>query len=234
MNTEKSGDLMEAPYNWNKLYRIGGIAAFVVVSIIPIQIIIFVLFPLPETAKGFIDLFHENWMIGLLSLDFLYYINNALLALVYLGLFASLRKVDFAIALIALVIGLIGIASYYASTVGFEMLSISNQYYVTDSEDLKQQLLAVGHGLIARYKGTAFDVYYVLNAITLLMISWVMFKSKSYSRATATWGVISGIFMIIPSTAGTIGLIFSLISLIPWIIFSILIGKKLLSKVDGL
>jgi len=44
----------------------------------------------------------------LLSLDFLYYINNALLAPVYLGLFASLRKVDFANMLIAVITGSIG------------------------------------------------------------------------------------------------------------------------------
>ena len=130
--------------------------------------------------------------------------------------------------LIATAIGLTGIAVYYVSSVGFEMLSISKQYYSTDSIELKQQLLSVGHGLLARYKGTAFDVYYVLNAITLLLISITMYQSKDFGKSTATWGLIAGIFMIIPSTAGTIGLIFSLISLIPWIVFSVLIGRKLI------
>lgn len=216
-------------YNWAKLYEIGGIAAFVIVLIIPIQIVIYTVFPPPETTMGFIDLFHENWMIGLLSLDFLYYIDNLLLVLVYLGLFAALRKVDYANMLIAVIIGFIGIAAYYASTVGFEMLSLSKQYYSEGSIEFRQQLLATGHGLIAKYKGTAFDVYYVCNAITLLMISKTMFKSKTFGKATAVWGLIAGIFMMIPSTAGTIGLIFSLISLIPWIVFSIRIGIKLQS-----
>ena len=127
-----------------------------------------------------------------------------------------------------MIIGFIGIAIYYASTVGFEMLSISKQYYSTDSIESKQQLLSVGHGLIARYKGTAFDVYYVFNAITLLLISITMYKSKDFGKSSATWGLIAGVFMIIPSTAGTLGLIFSLISLIPWIVFSILIGRRLI------
>jgi hypothetical protein len=39
-------------------------------------------------------------------------------------------------------------------------------------------------------------------------------------------GLICGILMMIPSTAGTIGLIFSLASLIPWIIFAIQIAIK--------
>jgi len=164
-----------------------------------------------------------------LSLDFLYYINNALLILVYLGLFAALRKDNYANMLIALVFGFIGIAVYYVSTIGFEMMSLSKQYHSTESIEFRQQLLAIGHGLLGKYKGTAFDVYYVFNTITLLIISKTMYKSNIFSKPTAAWGLIAGIFMIIPSTAGTIGLIFSLISLIPWIIFSILIGRKLLT-----
>jgi len=214
--------------NWEKLYKVGGISALVIVLIIPVQIIIFTLYPPPETTLGFFELFRDNWMMGLLSLDFLYYINNGLLIVVYLGLFASLRKTDFSNMLIAITIGFIGIAIYFVSTVGFEMLSVSKQYYSTDSIESQQQLLSVGHGLIARYKGTAFDVYYVLNAITLLLISTTMYKSKDFGKSTATWGLIAGFFMLIPSTAGTLGLIFSLISLIPWIVFSVLIGRRLI------
>lgn len=225
---DKTEHKLNEELNWNKLYKTGGIAAIVIVLIIPIQVTIFAIFPPPETTIGFFELFNRNWIIGLLSLDFLYYINNGLLILVYLGLFASLRRIDFATMLIALIIGLVGITTYYVSSVGFEMLSVSNQYYATESIEFKQQLLSVGHSLISRYKGTAFDVYYVLNAITLLLISITMYKSTDFGKSAATWGLIAGIFMIIPSTAGTIGLIFSLISLIPWIVFSIMIGKRLI------
>jgi len=89
-------------YNWTKLYRISGTSAFVIVLIIPIQILIFAIFPPPESTLGFIELFHQNWVLGLLSLDFLYYINNLLLAFVYLGLFEVLRKADYANMLILL------------------------------------------------------------------------------------------------------------------------------------
>jgi len=220
-------------YNWEKLYRIGGFAAFCIVFLIPVQIITFVVFPPPSTTMGFFELLHENWFLGLLSLDLLYYINNGLLILVYLGLFAALRKVDFANILIATVIGFVGIAVYYVSSVGFEMLSVSNHFYSAISEETQQQMLAVGHGLMARYKGTAFDVYYVFNAITLLMISLTMFKAKHFKKSCAIWGLAAGILMLIPSTAGTIGLIFSLASLVPWVVFSILIGRRLLQLSDN-
>jgi hypothetical protein len=107
---------MDKEYNWNKLFKIAGLAALTIVLIIPLQIVVFLMFPPPEDSLGFIELFHENWLLGLLSLDFLYYINNALLAIFYIGLFGSMKDTDFTYMLIALIIGLIGIASYYAST----------------------------------------------------------------------------------------------------------------------
>lgn len=219
---------MNTDFNWKKLYKIAGISALVIVLIIPVQVVIFSVFPPPEDSISFIQLFHDNWLLGLLSLDLLYYFNNGFLVVFYLGLFASMRKVDFSGMLIALVLGFIGIAIYYVSSIGFEMLAVSKQYFQTDSIELKQQLIAIGHGLILRYKGTAFDVYYVFNAIALILIAKTMFKSVEFGKTAAIWGLIAGIFMIIPSTAGTIGLIFSLISLIPWIVFSVIVGRKML------
>ncbi len=219
---------MNTDFNWKKLYKVAGISALVIVLIIPVQVVIFSVFPPPEDSIGFIQLFHDNWLLGLLSLDLLYYFNNGFLVVFYLGLFASMRKVDFSGMLIALVLGFIGIAIYYVSSIGFEMLAVSKQYFQTDSIELKQQLIAIGHGLILRYKGTAFDVYYVFNAIALILIAKTMFKSVEFGKTAAIWGLIAGIFMIIPSTAGTIGLIFSLISLIPWIVFSVIVGRKML------
>lgn len=219
---------MNTDFNWKKLYKVAGISALVIVLIIPVQVVIFSVFPPPEDSISFIQLFHDNWLLGLLSLDLLYYFNNGFLVVFYLGLFASMRKVDFSGMLIALVLGFIGIAIYYVSSIGFEMLAVSKQYFQTDSIELKQQLIAIGHGLILRYKGTAFDVYYVFNAIALILIAKTMFKSVEFGKTAAIWGLIAGIFMIIPSTAGTIGLIFSLISLIPWIVFSVIVGRKML------
>lgn len=215
-------------YNWQKLYKIGGFSAILIVLLIPIQIIVFVLYPPPTSAVDFFDLFNRNWLLGLLSLDLLYIVNNTLIMLVYLGLFAVLRTADFSLMILSITIGFVGVSAYFSSNTCFEMLSLSNQFQNTDSVEVKQQLLASGNSMLAVYRGTAFDVYYVLNAIALLIISKVMFSDGAFSRSTALWGLISGIFMIIPSTAGLVGLIFSLISLIPWTVFSILVAIRLL------
>ncbi|MHB9054762.1 MAG: hypothetical protein ACYC2P_01235 [Paludibacteraceae bacterium] len=128
---------------------------------------------------------------------------------------------------IALILGLIGIATYYASSVAFEMFSLSKPYGIAETPELKLQCLTSGQIMLVTYKEKAFDVYYVLNAINLLIISKVMFQDDTFSKSTAVWGLISGILMLIPTTAVTIGLTFGIASLIPWTVFSILIAKRL-------
>jgi hypothetical protein len=225
---EHSDSSMIPEKDWKGLLKAGGIMAFAVIGLIPIQMIVFILFPPPETALEFINLFQENWFIGMLSLDLLYIINNTFLIIVYLGLFAALRKTDFSLIVIAITLGLLGIASYFASTVIFEMQIISNRYFMSEEAGNRSQLLAAAETLLANYKGTAFVVYYMLNGATLLLISRIMLKDRTFSRATAIWGLISGLLMLVPSTFGTIGLIFSIASLVPWIVFSVLFGSRLL------
>lgn len=211
---------------WNDILKVGGIASLIIVSLIPFQLFIFTVWPPPENALDFFALFQKNWFLGLLSLDLLYIISDALLILVYLGLFASLKHINLSYMIIAIVIGFIGIGAYFASSAAFEMLSLSRQYAIAVNEAQRQQFLAAGEAMLAIYKGTAFDVYYILNAITLLIISFVMLRDNTFSKATAISGLISGVLMTIPTTAGMIGAIFGIASLIPWIVFSVLIALR--------
>lgn len=78
--------------NFQPLYRIAQFLAVAMLIIIPLQIIIFVISPPPDTVKGFFELFHQNLFLGLLSLDFLYLFNNVILVLIYLALFVLLYR----------------------------------------------------------------------------------------------------------------------------------------------
>ena len=130
--------------------------------------------------------------------------------------------------LVALIFGIVGIAAYFASNTAFEMLSLSNQYAAATTEAQRSALLIVGQGMLEIYKGTAFDIYYVLNTIVLFIFSPVMLRNKLFSSATAYLGFLAGILMVVPSTAGTLGLYFSLASLVPWAIWLVLVGQRLL------
>lgn len=207
------------------LYRLGGIAALVMLGIMIIQIIVFIIWPPPDTVGGFFALFESNKLLGLLSMDLLYLVNNAILVLIYLALFAALQPAGRTAMTISLVLGLVGICAYFSSNTAFEMLSLSNQYAAATTESQKLISLAAAEGMLATYRGTAFLVYYVLNAIALLILAVVMLKSKFFSKGTAIIGIIAGILMAVPSTAGTAGMVFALASLVPWGIFLVLIAR---------
>ncbi len=213
-----------------RIYKVGGWAAILMLFIMVAQIAIFIAFPPPETAQGFFDLFDKSKILGLLSMDLLYLINNAVLIIIYLALFVSLKETHKTSAFIALAFGLVGIAAYYVSNTSLEMLTVSNQYRLATSAIDRAALLAVGNGLFATYKGTAFTIYYFFNAITLLLFAFAMLRTPFYSKSIGVIGLISGVFMSIPSTFGTIGLIFSLASLVPWAVFLVMITKKFFQK----
>ena len=166
-------------------------------------------------------------LLGLLSMDLLYILNNTILVLIYLALFFALRRSSETAVLIAMLLGTLGVAAYYASNTGFEMLALSGQYAGATSEAQRTALLGAGQALLAIYKGTAFDTYYVLNAAALLIFAVVMLRSKVFSKATGGVGLAAGILMLVPSTAGTLGLIFSLASLVPWAVFSVMVARRL-------
>ncbi|MGB3635443.1 MAG: hypothetical protein WA982_15480 [Rubrobacteraceae bacterium] len=218
---------------WSWLYKIGGVAALIGVALIPVQIVVFAVWPPPTAAVGFFELFELNWLLGLLSLDLLYLLQNVLLVLIYLSLYVALHRINEPLMAIALALGLVGIASYFPSNTAFEMLDLSTRYAGAETEAQRAALLAAGEGMLATYVGTAFDVYYVLNAIALLIIAAVMLQSGVFGRVTAYVGLLAGLLMSIPSTAGTIGLVFALASLLPWAVFSVLVARRLLRLARG-
>ena len=204
--------------NFQPLYRVAQFLALAMLLIIPLQIVIYVIAPPPDTVKGFFELYQQNPFLGLLSLDFLYLFNNMIIIIIYLALFVLLYREKPVTVLLALILGLIGIACYYPSNPAFEMLTLSNQYFQALPEQ-QTIYLAAGEALMAGYTGTTFDVYYVLSTICLLLFAYALIKSHKFKKSVGLWGLASGFFMIVPSSAGVLGMIFSLLSLIPWVVF---------------
>lgn len=226
-------DIETADLRWKSLYKVGGVAALTMLVIMIAQIIIFIVWPPPSTIEGYFTLFQNNWLLGLLSLDLLYIVNIVPLILIFLALYAALKRVNESIVAIGLTFGLVGIAAYFASNTTFEMLSLSNQYAAATTDAQRAMFLAAGQTMLETYKGTAFNVYYVLNAVALLIFFTVMLRSNIFSKATAYVGIVAGVLMIVPSTAGTIGLYFALASLVPWAIWLILFARRLFQLGQG-
>lgn len=212
--------------HWRLLHQTAYRLALVMLTLIPIQIFVFLFSPPPTSVIDFFQLYHDNWFLGLLSLDFLYLFNNAIIAILYLSLFVKLVEERPALIVMGFIIGLIGIACYFPTNPSFEMWTLSRRYF--EANALTQgSFIAAGEGLLAHYTGTAFNVYYVFNAFTLLAFSYAILKSPQFSRATGYWGLTSGVLMSVPSSFGMVGMIFSLLSLVPWMVFIILLLSRL-------
>ena len=81
--------------------------------------------------------------------------------------------------------------------------------------------------MLVTWQGTAFNVSYILSAVALLIVSAVMLRSHLFSKFTAYVGIVAGVLMLVPPTAGMLGLVLSLLSLIPTALWLMLIARRL-------
>jgi hypothetical protein len=215
---------------YSQLFRTAFYATIAMLIIIPLQILVFALTRLPETTVGWFALFRDELPIALFHADLFILVNNILISIIYLAFYHSLKGINKGVMQIGIMLGLIGIAAYISSNKTFELLRLSNEYFKAEDDAARIVIESAGKASLAGWQGTAFDTYYVLNGIALFCVSILMFKSPLYSKATAVLGLLAAFFMIIPSTAGMLGLVFSLLSLIPWYAFSVkfaLVFRKL-------
>jgi len=212
---------------WKQLYRVSGVAALLMVVFIPIQSIVFVVWPPPSTVIGWFTLFWHNGLLGLLDMDLLLIVDQILMGLILLALYAALKRASPSLVVIALTAGLLGIAAYIASSTAFNMLSLSAQYAAATTATQRAMVEASGQATLALWQGRAFDVSYILEGVALLIIAAVMLRSIVFGKVTAYVGFLMGVLMLVPPTVGTIGLVFSLGSLVPLEIWLILIALRL-------
>ena len=83
--------------SWRSLYRLGGMAALIIVALAIVQIIFFVVWPPPgfgsdvSTVMGYFSLLQDNRLLGLFHLDLLLMVDYVLLLLMFLALYVVLR-----------------------------------------------------------------------------------------------------------------------------------------------
>jgi hypothetical protein len=197
---------------WKPLYRVGGAAALMVVLLYLIQIIVFVVSPPPKSVIGFFTLFHKNALLGLLDLDLLSIADYALFVPMFLALYIALRPASPSFMAIPTALGLVGIATYFASNTAFEMLSLSNQYAAATTDAQRSSLIASGQAMLAIYQGTAFYVSYALLAIAPLIISAVMLRSNTFGKVTAYVGIGANVLALGLFVPTMIGIYLSIVS----------------------
>jgi len=213
---------------WGTLYRLGAAAAIGVLVLVPLQMLVFVTTPPPDTVTGWFALFQRNALLGLLDMDLLLIVDQVLIAVMFLALCVALRRANPSWMAIALLLAVAALAAYLASNPAFEMLALSHQYAVATTDAGRTVALAAGQAMVAQWTGSAFSVGYVLGGLAFLIAAAVMLRSHVFGRVTAWVGLVFGVASLVPASAGTVGLVFSLVSLVPMWIWLILIVRRLL------
>lgn len=214
--------------SWKPLFRVGAAATVAVLVLIPIQIVLYVLWPPPSTVPDWFTLFHAHGLIGLIDMDLLLIVDNVLLVLIFLALYAALRDASPALMTLAVTLELVAITTYFSSNTAFEMLSLSKQYAAATTEAQRGVILAAGQAMVTSWKqGSAFNLSYVLGAIATLLTATAMLRSRVFGQVTAYAGLVFGVLSLVPASAGNPGLIFSLVSLVPMWIWLVLIAQRL-------
>jgi hypothetical protein len=180
--------------NYRTLYKLGGIAAWIVAALTVGEVIFFSFFPQPTTVSGWFVLLQSNKVIGLLDFWGLEVLMYSMFALVFLALYFVLREVNSSLMAIALVFALLGIGIFFATNNPFPMLSLSSRYANATTAGERSSLLAAGQAILANTNQRAvggFNMGLFLVYTAGLIVSVVMIRSKSFSRSTAYVGVLA-------------------------------------------
>jgi hypothetical protein len=178
---------------WKELFKIAGWATVLSLVFFPIQIAAFMIKPYPEAITGWFELLRDSPLLGLIDLDLLLVVDQALGILIFLALFAALRKAGRSLMIIGLAIGLISVILFIASNPAFSMLSLSKQYFATAVEAERISLLCAGQAMMATWQGSGFQTSYLLGSVALILISVIMLRSDLFSKATGYLGILANV-----------------------------------------
>jgi len=242
MNSEHDRDkeIPGAPGDLRSLCRIGGIAAFLLIVYSLATIVqMVVLGGQPASAAQAFDLLQHHRVVGLLRLDLPTVVALPLYYLLFLGLYAALRRTNRAQALLSTVLVFAGLTLVLATPTALSLIPLSDKYAAATSDALKTQLLSAGEAIMAAdiWHGTGAILGGVLLQCGAVLICCVMLRGGVFGKATAWLGIVmhgldlahivGGLFMPISGAV----LLANAGSLYP--IWLFLVGRRLLQLATG-
>jgi hypothetical protein len=192
-----------ADSNRNSLYRIGGVAALICALMYVITLGVYIpayrAGPPPATMLEWFTLFQTNPLTGLFFLGLADIVIMILWGPLALAIYDALKQSGKTWARIAISFVFVGMAVYLATNTAFSMLSLSHKYAAAITEAEKTVTLAAGQALISVSEGTGGQ-YTGMPLVWLagLILSVIMLRSKTFSKATA-WVGILGLGLLVAS-----------------------------------
>jgi len=207
---EQARPAENATGNMKTLYQVGGVAALVAALLFRRNLAAEYLLlrsiggfrtgpaALPVSALDWFSVLHNYRLIGLTLLNLFDIVNYGLVALIFLGLYAALRRDNQGAMTLALVLTWAGAAVYFASNQAFAILSLSDQYAAAGTEAQRNLLLAAGQALIAIQNssaayGNGIYISYLLVNLGGLISATVMLHSRVFGKLTAWCGILANV-----------------------------------------
>ena len=142
---EKSGDA-----EWSGLCRTGGIAAIIlIVYSLATMVQMVVLGGQPANAIEAFSLLQNHRFVGLLRLDLPTIVVMPLYYLLFLGLYAALRRTDRANAMLSTALAFAGPTLVLATPTALSMIPLSDKYAAATSDAARMQWQAAGEAVMA-------------------------------------------------------------------------------------
>jgi hypothetical protein len=183
-----------ADTRWKSLYKVGGAAALIAAALLLTEIIVFTIWPQPNTVTNYFVLFQNSKLIGLLDFYLLEFFTYALFVPIFLAIYVAIRRANESYTALALTLAITGVAVFLATNNPFSMLSLSNQYAAATTDAQKDLYLAAGQAVLANTNQRAvegFNMGFFLLSTAGVIISIVMLRSKTFSKAIAYVGILT-------------------------------------------
>jgi hypothetical protein len=208
------------------VYRVAAGSLVAMFVVIAVQIPVFAISPPPTDPDGWLTVYADNPLLGFVNADGLFLLTNLLTFPLYVALWVRLRVAAPVAAGAGLGVAALSLAVYLPTNVSVELGTVASHAKGATGEAHTAAVGAV-EALTASSSGTAFVVYYLLGGVTLCLFGWALHVTGVWGRAATITALASGVLMLVPSTFGTVGLVASFLSLVPFLWFCVIAVRRL-------
>jgi hypothetical protein len=220
----------------NGLCRWGGFAAFAMLLYTLGTLVQMAVIGMgaPSDPAAIFAMLHAHKIEGLLRLDLPVVLAMPLYYVVFLGLFAALRRVDLSNAILSTSLAFVGTTLVLATPTALPMLRLSEMYAAPTSDAMKAQYLAAGEAVMAAniWHNTGAVVGAVLLQTGAVLICYVMLRGGVFSKATAWIGLIMHgldlLHLLCGGLVPKVGIILMALAGVLYPFWFFLVGRRLL------
>ncbi|MEJ2146968.1 MAG: hypothetical protein P8020_17705 [Acidobacteriota bacterium] len=178
----------------NRLCRMGGTAAWILLAYCLVTLTQIVVLGLPPaTAEETFAVLQENRIIGLVRLDLLTVVAMPLYYLLFVGLYTALKRSNLILSALATGLVFVGITLLLTTPSVFSLAHLSDQFASATSDAQRSVYLAAGEAMIASdmWHSTTSLMSGLFVQIAGVLISYVMLQGRVFSTIIGYIGIVA-------------------------------------------